>query len=275
MFADYVEPSSVSVSVAKYPIVKDALKPLKYFYDIKWQGIPVGSAVVDVTLGDSKSRGMLLKDYSAEVISQDDLYSIKAEAKSAKAIDVFYKLRHESESLLRKSTFSPLRFQTWQTENSRIKKAEVKFKQDGLIDSFSEKDGKIERQNVFTSSSFILDPISAAFFARSIPIEVGGRAEFDVFNGKHRYLIVFNVVSKEVVEIMGKKREAYKTVPEVRKLTDTEGEKRLTEAALWIAADDSREVLKLESKVFVGRVGAVLTKVEDPTFAENQVLTKK
>lgn len=275
VFADYIEPSSIRTEAQRYPVVKNPLNPQVYHYDVTWQGIPVGSAIVTVAPSDARARASLGGEYGVDTVFQEDIFSIKAEAKSAKVIDVFYKLRHESESFVRKSNLQPIQFRTWQKENSKTKKAQVSFKPDGLIDSFAEKDGRIERKHVFTSPDFILDPISAAFFARSIPIEVGGRAEFDVFNGKHRYLISFDVVSIEDIPIQGAMRKAFKTIPQVKKLTDTEGESRLREATLWISADDAREVLKLESKVFVGSVGATLVKTSESISTENQVLSKK
>ena len=249
-FADYIEPGKVTVTTEKYPVSLDSLKTSGYVYDLSWQGIPVGSAQIEVEEKNSGGKST-------------PMVNIKAEAKSAKVIDLVYRLRHHSESTINKSTFQPVEFQTWQTENSKIKAAKVSFGTDGKIQSVIEKDGKVDKQSEFVSNNFTLDPISAAFFARSIPIVVGAKALFDVFNGKHRYLIEFNVVALEEIEIMGTKRKAFKTVPTVKKLTDTEGETRLSEASIWISADESRQVLKLESKVFVGSVGATLVKVDD------------
>ncbi len=250
LFADYIEPSQVKVETEKYPTSVNGLTPVKYTYDVSWQGIPVGAASVEVMESGQDNSAL------------QDLVKIKAEAQSTKLIDVFYKLRHESESTVKKSTFQPVKFQTWQKENAKIKTAQVEFLKGGVVNGIAEKDGKIERKNEFKTDNFILDPISAAFFARSIPIEVGTKASFDVFNGKHRYLITFDVVAQEDMKIMGVVRRAFKAVPTVNKLTDTEGEKRLTAASIWIAADETRDILKLESKVFVGSVNASLVKVE-------------
>ena len=52
--------------------------------------------------------------------------------------------------------------------------------------------------------------------------------------------------------------EAFRVVPSVKKLTDTEGEKKFRSATLWIAADETREVLKMESEVWIGSVTAKL-----------------
>jgi len=254
--AEYIEPSNIQIQTEKYPVELETFESAKYLYEISWQGIKVGSASFEVDAEGSEQN-------SEAIVQNKNLVAIKAEAKSAKLIDVFYRLRHESESLVEKKTMQPVKFSTWQKENSKIKSAELNFGKDSRIQGTTEKDGKIEKENDFKSHNFTLDPISAAFFARSIPIEVGTKASFDVFNGKHRYLITFNVTAIEEIEIMGKLRKAFKAVPSVQKLTDTEGEKRLQAASIWISADETREILKLESKVFVGSVNATLVKVEN------------
>ena len=123
----------------------------------------------------------------------------------------------------------------------------------------------------------MFDPISAAFYAKSVPMEVGSVLEIDVFNGRNRFVITFNVVGKETVEVGDREVEAFKIEPKVKKLTDTEGEKKFRSATLWISADDKREVLKMESEVFVGSVSAELEKFEpageDPA-AEESALTQ-
>jgi hypothetical protein len=261
--AEYIDPGDVQVSTERYSADTTTLKAAEYTYDLSWQGIPVGSASIKVTEDVESPHD---KDKSVGIV---------AEAKSTKVVDVFYKLRHLSESQVSKKDFKPSKFKTWQTENTKIKSAEVVFSKDGSIHSFVEKDGKVDKKSDFISNNFTLDPISAAFFAKSIPIKVGQTSSFDVFNGKHRYLIEFNVVALEEIEVMGKKRSAFKAVPKVIKLTDTEGEKRLNEAAIWIANDETREVLKLHSKVFVGSVGATLVKVENPSANLKLASTKE
>ena len=89
---------------------------------------------------------------------------------------------------------------------------------------------------------------------------------FDVFNGTDRYLISFHVVGREKIKVAGKEYDAFKIRPSVKKLTDTEGEKRLRKVYVWVSTDGSREVLKLESEVLLGSVSAKLVRfVPDPS----------
>jgi len=102
----------------------------------------------------------------------------------------------------------------------------------------------------FSAENPVYDPITLAFFAKSLDFKVGGKYSFDVFNGKHRYLIVFEVLALESF----KGKMAYKILPAVKKLTDTEEDERLRSVYIWVLADSSRDILALKSDVWVGSV---------------------
>lgn len=240
-YADYISPDLVKIKTAKYTPSWTAFAEGVYLYDISWQGIPVASASVEVK--NDISTGHLLLHVAANV-------------KTGSFIDIFYKLRHNSESFMERQTLQPKHFRFNQVENSRKKGYEIFFENNGFIKAQTYKNGE-EKSNIeFISDNRTLDPISAAFVARSLPLELGRELSFDVFNGKHRYLINFKVDKLEEIQIGDRQYKAFKVIPTVQKLTDTEGEKRLSSAAIWVSADQDREVLKLESKVLVGKVSA-------------------
>jgi len=241
--ADYIPPNEVQVKTDAYQPKTTNFEEGVYYYNVAWQGIPVGRAQVDV------------KD---QKIGAEPFFHVKAMAQTASVIDVFYKLRHTSESVFHADTLKPQRFYSWQKENSREKAREISFSNDGQIRTVGTNNGAVSDSIEFHSDNFTLDPISAAFVARSLPLEQGEKLSFDVFNGKHRYLVSFLVEGLETIFVNGKQREAFRVTPSVQKLTDTEGETRLQSATVWVSADPAREVLKLESKVLVGKISAQL-----------------
>ncbi|HMO17935.1 MAG TPA: DUF3108 domain-containing protein [Oligoflexia bacterium] len=243
--ADYIDPSTVNVSTESYKPSFTDFAEGTYQYDIKWQGLQVANGIVQVESAVKESNKM---------------YAVEAKANTSKLIDVLYKLRHTSGSEFDGETLRPIKFHSVQTENSKSKKTDIYFREDGHISSVSMKNGKVENRHEFASSNLTLDPISAAFLARSIPVNVGSTAEFDVFNGKNRFLISFRVDSLEKVVLPGSDvaKDAFKVIPSVKKLTDTEGETRFRKAEIWISADEKRDVLKVESEVLVGKVSAFL-----------------
>ncbi len=245
--AEYIEPGKVVVETSDYKPAKRDFDRGTYHYEISWQGLPVAKA--QIVVGEATQGNRLMMN-------------VKASAKTGDFIDVFYRLRFSSESLFEAESFRPVRFESYQKENSREKLREVTFGPDGSIKADYVKNGEQRPPISFKSENATFDPISAAFLARSLPLNTGDSHSFDVFNGKHRYLISFEVKGLEVLTLEGKEYRAYKVIPLVQKLTDSEGEKRLKKAAIWISADDSREVLKLESKVLVGKVNAKLVRFE-------------
>ncbi len=243
--SEYIDPASVRVQTEHYTPHTTEFNKGVFEYEVSWQGIPVASASINV---------------QDKEVDSADAYFVEANAKTNKVIGIFYKLRHTSHSLFYKDNLKPIRFSFNQTENSRKKSSEITFGDDGHIRSVLEKNGKLEEEREFVTNNQTLDPISAAFLARSIPIKIGQKASFDVYNAKNRYLISFEVTSIEDISLPGQKlkRKAYKVIPSLKKLTDTEGEKRFRKAEIWIAADESRDVLKIETEVFVGTVSAYL-----------------
>ncbi|MFN8391449.1 MAG: DUF3108 domain-containing protein [Bdellovibrionota bacterium] len=249
--ADYISPALVQVKTKSYTPVTTKFPLGTYEYAVNWQGIPVGIASITV-------KSAYLPDPAAP---QEIAFDVTANAKTGRVISWFYKLNHTSESIFRKQNLAPVSFFSEQTENSKAKSREVYFKPDGSIKATLWKKGKEdpEEEISFHTDNATFDPISAAFLARSLPVEEGEELSFDVFNGKHRFLIGLKVDAKETISVNGTKRLAYRVTPSVRKLTDTEGEKRLRSATLWISADDDRrDVLKVKSEVFVGSVNAQL-----------------
>ncbi len=252
--ADYIPPGEILVRTKAYTPEHVGFPLGTYEYSVDWQGIPVGKASITV-------RNSLVPVSND---TQEGRYVVTAKANSGRVISIFYNLKHVSESTFRADKLSPVLFRSMQTENSKSKGREVQFEPDGQIHAtlWKKKKGEKvpEEQIDFKSDNTTFDPITAAFLARSLPVNENEDFTFDIFNGKHRFLITLRVKGKEVVEAAGRQREAYIVVPTVKKLTDSEGEKRLRKATLWISTDPSREVLKLKSEVFVGSVNADLVR---------------
>ena len=242
--SEYIEPSDVKIKTENYKPENINFENGKYKYKVSWQGIPVATANIEVN-------------------NIDDGFSVKAKAKTKNWLSVFYKLKFESESEFDSVKLKPKKFISRQIENSKKKVKDIQFGSDGTISTKSYKNGKEQKVFEFNSGNQTLDPITAAFLARSLPISEGTKKSFDVFNGKHRFLITFNVGLKENIKSNGKDFLCYKVIPEVKKLTDTEGEKRLRSASIWITADEKREVIKIESNVLIGSIKAEL---EDYSF---------
>jgi hypothetical protein len=242
--AEYIDPGDVEVKTERYTPAENNFSAGVYRYSVGWQGIPVADAEIKVrSVDDDSEKGM---------------FDVTATANTASVISVFYRLRHTSNSVFDAATFEPVKFYSSEVERRKKKTREITFNPDGIIDFKYVRDGKVREENSFHSDNFTLDPISAAFVARSLPIDLGTTASFDVFNGRHRYLITCKVEGRETLQIAGKKIDSFRVVPTVERLTDTEKDERLQSATIWVSADSARHVLKIESKVWLGSVTAEL-----------------
>ena len=245
-WGDYIHPGEVVVETDNLPPETDLNSESGiYQYRVSWQGIPVARAEVKVRENSGADR-----ELRTEVT-----------AKTAKAIDLFYRLRHRSESVLSLDPLKPKSFVSHQRENSREKIRKIEFHDSGKISVSSKKlvSGRPKNDSSFEfdSDNFTLDPIAGALIAKSVPLKVGAEHSFDIFNGKHRYLITFKVVGHDDLRIGTKTYSAVKVVPYTKRLTDTQEDRRLKSATLWVSNDERRILLKLESKVKVGRIRAV------------------
>ena len=242
--AEFIPPNEVQV---KTEVPKPEYKQSEfgtYFYDIDWEGIAIASATITVREAECTDSRCL---------------NVRATAKSGRAVDIFYRLRHLSESTFHEDSIQPVSFVQKQTENSYTREAKISWRPDGTVKShFSKKKDPYDLE--FSPNNPMFDPISAAFYAKSVPLKIDSSIDIDVFNGRNRFVISFLVTGKESITVGGRSVEAYKITPTIKKLTDTEGEKKFRSATIWISADDKREVLKMESEIFIGSVSAKLVK---------------
>lgn len=215
-----------------------------FFYEVAWEGIPAAQAEVSVR-------------------ERNGLYEVYLSAKTNSFVDVFYKLRYAAAGSLSSEDYSPGYLFIDQRENSRITKASLEFSDDGRIRSqLSKKKSsglRFEEFN-FDSENFTLEPLSAAFLARSLDWEPGVERSFDTFDGKSRYLISLKCIKETTVTINGSERPVWVVEPKVTNLGKNEKSKKLRKAYLYVTADKYRDVLQLESEVFVGSVTTKLTK---------------
>jgi Protein of unknown function (DUF3108) len=173
--AEYIPPSQVVVRTKAYHSQEADFPRGAYDYQISWQGIPVGSA--SIRIGTTYRDGKKMLD-------------VEATACSGPIVSLFYRLRHRSESIFSAEELKPVEFLSQQTENSRFTNLKIDFSPDGSINARISKgklnsEGKSEEIS-FKSENATFDPISAAFLARSLPVDPTEGRSFDVFNGEDR-----------------------------------------------------------------------------------------
>lgn len=240
------DPESVKIITPVYrPDFSPALGT--YTYTISWQGIPAAEVRVGV---------------EREGLS----YKIWTKLKTYSAIDLFYKLRYSADAKLSVVDFAPIQSVYRAQENSRVKEAELTFMNDGEIHAIRRSKGRDPEYKRFSTDNFTLDPFSAGFIARGIDWEVGKTNVFDAYNGKSRYLISLTATGKKILKVNGIERSVWVIEPRVQKIGDT-GKSKLRQAKIYLTDDSFREILEIESEVFVGSVRTELEKFQPSTHS--------
>ena len=235
--AEEVAPEDVVISTPVYhPEFGKIDYPLgTYNYTVSWQGIPAADASISL-----KQNGLF--------------YTVQASAKTYSGIDLFYKLRFSVTGIISTVDFLPTKTTIDHRENSRIKKTDINYLENGDISAVRSQEGKNTKSITFDPKNFTLEPISAGFIARGFDWEVGKSISLDTFNGKTRYLIELHCIDKKIIEVNDKQREVWVITPTVKKLTITDEKPKLKKAFIYLTADKEREVLQIDSEVFVGTV---------------------
>lgn len=231
-----ISAADVKVSTPRYKANTDTFSPPigTYTYEVSWQGIPAATATVVVD-------------------REDDKYVVSSHAKTAKFIDIFYRLRYQADGKIDAQDFSPERLVINHKENSRVKLYNITFGDGGMIRSVRQKDDSKEVLE-FVSDNYTLDPFSSTFLARSLDWKVGDTRFFDTFNGKSRYLIKLTAVEEITRDNNGMPQQLIVIEPTVRNLTKPAQDSKLRTAKIYVTKDARRDVVEIASSVFVGTV---------------------
>ena len=210
----------------------------KVTYNGSWLGIPLASAEIQM---------------QPIQLNGKKFYQVKVQARTWRYLDLIWKMRDTIESTFDAETLHPNRFVFRQRENKK------KNDTVAVVDPATKKwtvDRKENNKpkNFEFTSSLAYDPISATYLARSVEFKVGDKLRLEVFGGKSRYLVTFDVVGKERISVKKGEVEAYKIIPQVKDLSATGYAGRMRQATIWITADEKRTPIRIQSQVFIGSV---------------------
>ena len=194
------------------------------------------------------------------VVDGREVYNVRVEAKSSRALDLIWKMRDTIRSTFDAKALLPSRFSFHQKENSRVTNTDARYDQSNKSwEVTRERPGKRAQTYEFASAN-TLDPLTAAYLARSLDFKPGERLYFNVFGGRHRYLLELHVQRKEPVTLdSGMTVEAFRIIPRLQNVTKQGYADRMNEAVIWLSADERRIPVKLTSKIKFGSVRLELT----------------
>ncbi|MBF0558962.1 MAG: DUF3108 domain-containing protein [Nitrospirae bacterium] len=210
----------------------------KLLFSLYWLDIYVGSAELEAS-------------------SHDDRITIKSQVHSAPFISLFYKVEDHAESTVVDGAASKF----------RIKQREGKYRSDKetvfdperkQVTFFNYLKGTTDEHNLNTPE--VWDLISGFYYLRTQPFEVGKTIYIDVFDSNKFFRTEVSVLGKERIKLSDTK--AVDTV-KVRPVILSEGLfQKSGDVLIWLTDDDYKTPVRVETKVPIGKVVAVLVSQE-------------
>jgi len=210
----------------------------KLYYDIKYLGMTAGQFTTEVT----------------EVTNWHNrpCYRIVSEARSAGAVEWMYRMRDRLVSYIDQTGLFSWRYEK-HIDESNEEKTEI-FEFDQINHTISKNNGPAE--NI---SAYCQDVLSALYYVRAQPLNVGDRFVIPVYDGRKLYDLDVRVAKREVIDVGGGQFPALMVTP----LLKFQGVFRQRgQLHIWVTDDVRHIPLLMKSQIVVGSFTAVLTKVE-------------
>jgi hypothetical protein len=237
------QPTAHPPAPEKVPLYQPKYYPFeggeRAVYRASWNGISVATAEVSTM---------------SQMIDGRKFYSVRVEAKTSAALDLFWKMRDTITSTMEAKALAPSRFTFSQRENQKIIDTEAKFDHSTKKWFVHRDERRRVKKYEFDEPPNVVDPITAVYLARSQDLKVGDHLYFNIFGGKYRYLLDLEVERRERIKISSGSLDAFKIVPRIKNLMKQGYAQRMNEASVWISADERRMPVMLSSWIFVGHV---------------------
>ncbi len=210
----------------------------KLSYSLYWFGIHVGNAEL-------------------EAVGSSGKVIIKCEVHSTPAISAFYKVDDHSESKIINGL--PVNFRIKQQEGKYRSDKETVFDPDKKhVTFFNYRKGT--KDDYPFQSAELWDLISGFYYLRTQPFEVGKTIYIDIFDSDKFFQAEVNVIGKEQIKFSETKiLDTVKVKPLLKSegLFQTKGD-----ILIWLTDDDNKTPVKVETKVPIGKVVAILKSLE-------------
>lgn len=201
-----------------------------------WNGIPAAEMIMEVQGTQTDGRRQL---------------RLSGKARTLPHVEWIYSLRDEVESVIDESTFAPMSYALLQNEKGVL--TETFVHADGLSLRGTRKSKKNEPELIITRDGDF-DPVTVAYLARSVSLNIGSMYQYRVFDGRAQYLLSFRVVKRERIKVKAGTYSALRIVPSVLNLTKPSKQRKVKHATIWVSDDAYRVPLKMESQVLFGKV---------------------
>ena len=218
----------------------------KLVYEFGWSGFTAAKA--DISIGQI--------DYAGH-----DCYKLRMKIRSLARLEWIWKVRDEITSYCRKSDLTPERFFYEQREGNFHLDTEILHDhEDKMLRSTRKrlKDGKTKTYKPkWAKADGILDPLGALLKMRMENLEVGKTYALRAFDGKRSHDITYTVEGTETIDTRFGKLKTFKVYPKISKSSGSDSDskvEKVQQVTAWITTTPDHNVVRIESKVFIGKV---------------------
>jgi hypothetical protein len=213
----------------------------EYHYEIQWARQRVATGIIAIRKDGNQ-------------------YVLTADQRTTEFIDRIYRVRYRGETRIDATTLTPSESVIEEEVKKRRKVQKAEYDRTSGSVSVEEIRTKGNRSEIKTkiyelqSDTGILDVFSAIFLARSFDWSIGERHEFIVFIGEKQYAVTMDCIGRSAFKIADDSIPVWVIQPLIRKTTDTKSSSAGRKTRIFIAADDSKDIVKIETEPGIGTV---------------------
>lgn len=222
----------------------------KLEYQLRWENVPAGSAWLEV---------LPVKDLNGERV-----YHFVLIAESNAFVDFFYKVRDRIDAFANVDMTRSMRYAKKQREGRHEKDEVIEFDWESGQAHYSNYGEKKEPISLMDGS---FDPLSAFYFTRTMPFDVGEELARPITDGQKNVIGRLKVVGRETIQLLnGDTYDTYLVEPEMNHVGGVFKESKGAKIQLWVTADEKRIPVRIQSKVVIGHfIGELVSaQVTDP-----------
>lgn len=206
----------------------------RFVFKVRWGPISAGTATMSIPeVIDYKGR---------------ECYKIVSTAESNKFFSTFFKVEDRVESYMDKEGLYSLHFEKHLREG--------KFKADRYVDFDQENHIAVEGGDTIQVPPFVQDVLSAFYYVRTQPLEVGSSLFVDNHADKKNYPLEVKVLRKERIEVEAGTFDCLVVEPILQASAIFEQKGSLT---VWLTDDQIKMPVLMKSKVVIGSIATELT----------------
>jgi len=222
----------------------------EYHYEIRWARQRVATGTIAIRKDGNQ-------------------YVLTADQRTTPFIDRIYRVRYRGETRIDAAALTPLASVIEEEVKNRKKVQRSKYDTtSGSVRvketrKMGERDAGKTKTYELQSDTGILDVFSAIFLARSFDWSIGERQDFLVFIGEKQYTVALDCIGMHTIELEESRIPVWVIQPEIRKTTETKPSSIARKTRIFIAADESKDIVKIETEPGIGTVTLRLVRFLD------------